>query len=119
MGEASDNGVEAINIEELMEIMDNDDELINECFHDFLEELPVLFKDLKSAVVNKNSSRLNSTAHSLKGTLKYLAAETAADTAYRLELAGKENDFVNVGQDLEQLLHECRQIELFIKNYKN
>ncbi len=109
----------AIDIAELKEIMDNDLELIQECFSDFLDDYPSLFADIKNATHTKDADGLNKSAHKLKGTLRYLAAENAADAAYCLELAGKESNMQDLPEKLSELERECQKIKHFINSFND
>ncbi len=106
-----------VNIEELKEIMDGDMELIKDCFADFVQEFPKAFDEIKTAVIEKDGIKLDGSAHKLKGTLRYLAAEAAADAAYSLEFSGKSNDMKGVEEKLERLNSECGKLLDFINNF--
>lgn len=112
---AADNTI--VDIEEIKEIMDNDMELIGECFDDFVKEWPVLYVQIKTAVLEKNGQNLDASAHKLKGTLRYLAAEPAALAAYALEEAGKENKMDGLDEKLENLRVECQKVVDYIKDF--
>ena len=80
----------AIDIKELKEIMDDDMELIQDCFTDYIQDWPQIYEEIKKAALEKNSKTLNESAHKLKGELKYLAAPFATDAAHILnQPAGK------------------------------
>ncbi|OGR59743.1 MAG: hypothetical protein A3J80_08335 [Desulfobacula sp. RIFOXYB2_FULL_45_6] len=108
-----------VSIEELKEIMDGDMELIQDCFADFTQDFPETFNEIKSAVIEKDGAKLDAAAHKLKGTLRYLAAERAANAAYSLEISGKSNDMQGIQDKLETLNHECKKLLEFISNFKN
>jgi len=114
--ETPENAV--INIEDLKDIMGGDMELIHECFTDFVQDFPRDFDSIKNAVIEKNDIKLNAAAHKLKGTLRYLAAEKAANAAYVLELAGKSNQMEGIEDKLETLNRECRKLLAFINGFK-
>lgn len=107
-----------VNIEELKEIMDDDMELIQDCFADFLQDWPDVFAEINAAVLEKDAQKLNASAHKLKGTLKYLAAAPAADAAYALESAGKQNNMEGAETKLSNLKNECHRLLDFIHNFK-
>lgn len=107
----------SIDIHELKEIMDEDMDLIQECFTDFVKDWPLLYVQIKGAVLEKNSPMLEDTAHKLKGILKYLAAENAAQAAHSLESAGRGNDFKTIELKLDTLKNECQKVIEFIKNF--
>lgn len=109
-----------INLADLLEIMDNDDELLRECMDDFLNDFPEMLSQIRSAVDSCNWEDLEVTAHALKGSLRYLAAVTAADFAFKLENIGKSGGKESadaIGKHFADLENECEQIRLFIQNY--
>lgn len=107
----------AVNIEELKEIMDDDLELIQDCFAEFVQDWPQSYVEIRGAVLENNARQLDESAHKLKGTLRYLAAEAAADAAYALEAAGKENNLENAQDKLETLKNECRKVVDYINHF--
>lgn len=111
----SDN---AVNIDELKEIMDNDMELIQECFTDFIQDWPLVYVQIKGAVLEKKAHILDETAHKLKGTLRYLAAQNAAQAAYELESAGRNNDLNGIEAKLNDLKDECQKVIKYIQEFK-
>ncbi len=114
-----DNSAQVIDIDELNEIMNSDETLIKECFAEFFKDWPVLYVEIKGAVLKKDGQALDTSAHRLKGSLKYLAAEQAAAAAFRLEKAGKENNFQNIEPKLEELKNECQRVVEYIKDFDN
>lgn len=102
---------------ELNEIMDNDMELIKECFNDFIIEYPQMLSDIKKAIKSQDASHLDTSAHKLKGSLKYLAAKAAAEIAYQLEYMGK-NESLDNSQDIYIKLEiECQKLQAFMEAY--
>jgi len=104
---SSDTKAQPVDINEALEIMDNDDELLRECFDDFLSEMPDYLIHIKEAIDNRNGVELEKSAHKLKGSLKYLAANFAAEMASELETSGNQNDMDNVSELYENLHGEC------------
>mgnify|MGYP002725627430 CR=1 FL=1 len=112
-----DNNTPVVDINELKEIMDDDLELIQECFTEFVKDWPASYVEIKEAVLKKDAQKLDASAHKLKGTLRYLAAEPAADAAYGLELSGKENNFEEIDNKLSNLKNECQALMNYINNF--
>lgn len=108
---------DVVNLKELKEIMDDDLELIQDCFADFISEWPEQYIEIKGAVMEKNAGKLDEAAHKLKGTLRYLAAEPAAEAAYALEAAGKDNDMAGVEEKLNALENECKKLVDYINQF--
>jgi CheY-like chemotaxis protein/HPt (histidine-containing phosphotransfer) domain-containing protein len=69
----------------------DDEELLHGMIAAFLEEAPVQLSDLKKALNNHDLPSLANVAHTLKGSVSYLCAETAIDCAARLEHAARAN----------------------------
>ncbi len=116
--QAGNKSHNAVNLEELQEIMSDDMNLIHECFTDFLEDWPVLFFEVERAILEENAEDLDKSAHKLKGMLKYLAAQTASDAAYIIESAGKKNNITLASDNLSNLKNECQRVEEYIHNFK-
>ncbi|MCP3874073.1 MAG: Hpt domain-containing protein [Desulfobacteraceae bacterium] len=112
-----DNSNDPVDIKELNEIMADDMELIQECFSEFIQDWPGAYVEIKSAILEKNAQKLNESAHKLKGTLKYLAAEPAANAAYSLEAAGKEKDMADIDNKLLNLKDKCQSLIDYINNF--
>ncbi len=106
-----------INLDELKEIMDNDMELIQECFAEFLVDYPGLIGDIKTAAAAKNFEGVDNSAHKLKGTLRYLAAEPAATAAQTVEAAGKHQDPEGLEDKVSDLEAECQKVILYIDDF--
>ncbi len=106
-----------INLDELKEIMDNDMELIQECFAEFRNEWPESFGNIAKAVDSKDAVMLDEAAHKLKGTLRYLAADMAQKAAYEIELAGKENKLDDLAVKLNHLEKKGLEVIDYINDF--
>jgi len=107
-----------IDLNELKEIMDYDMELIQDCFSSFIDDMPQIFEEIEKAVLEKNTQELDASAHKLEGSLRYLAAESAAEAAHDIETAGKENKLKDLDGKFETLKNECRKVTDYINNFK-
>jgi len=106
-----------VNIDELNEIMDNDKGLIQECFADFLMDYPGLIAELKAAAHGLDFEKLYNTAHKLKGSLRYLAAEPAARAVREIETAGRNQDPDNLDEKIAAFESQCQKVILFIDEF--
>ena len=113
------SNTDIINLDELNEIMDNDMELIKECFNEFCIDWPEAFGNIEKAVNEKNASQLDEAAHKLKGTLRYLAADQAQQAAYEIELAGKEQNMQGLDAKLAFLKKKGIEVIDYINNFEN
>jgi len=114
---SSEANDQPIDIDEALEIMDDDDELLRECFDDFLNDMPDYLNNIKHAIELNDGVELEKAAHKLKGSLKYLAANDAADISYKLEAAGNSNTLDNTSGLFDKLYVECERLKLFITTY--
>jgi len=58
-----------INMKELLEIMDDDKELIKECFNEFINDASNMLERIKNAIESGDAAGLDSSAHKIKGSL--------------------------------------------------
>ena len=106
-----------VDMKELLEIMDDDDELLRECFDDFIEDCDNMLSSIKAAIAEAAPETLEKTAHAFKGSLKYLAAVHAAEFALQLEDMGRNGEINNADNVLILLTEECRRVIHFMKKY--
>ncbi len=106
-----------IDLKEALEIVDDDEELLQECFEDFIENAPGMINAINKAIDAGIAVDLVEAAHKFKGTLKYLAALPAADIAYELEAMGKQGDISKASDCLQTLIEECERIKEFMSNF--
>ena len=106
-----------IDVAELLEIMDDDDELVKECFTDFLGDCENMLSQIKTAIENSSSEEIEKTAHALKGSLIYLAAGNAAEIAHQLEVMGKNSDIKNALSVFAELADACEKVKDFMRTY--
>ncbi len=110
---------EPIIIREIMDTFDNDKELLLECFGDFQQTSHEMIKDIESAVIEENAVNLAGAAHRFKGTLIYLAAKSASDIAYKLEMMGIIGDMGKADDTFKAFVEECDRVRAFIDAYLN
>jgi len=85
---------------------DDDIDLITEIAHLFISDLPTRMTEIKKAIADQDSRRLQMAAHTLKGSVGNFNAKEAFAAAQALEAAGREGDLSraeNVLNDLETL----------------
>jgi len=110
--------IQPIDIKQVMEIMDDDEELLIECFDDFVESMPESLGEIEKAIGLADATTLSEAAHKIKGALKYLAAETAAEVAFQIESINKKNMFDKASELFKKLNDECKRVKDFIARYK-
>ncbi|MBI9075273.1 MAG: response regulator [Desulfatibacillum sp.] len=105
-----------LDMEAALEIMGGDQELLEDCLITFMGDVDKSVANISASLEAKDSKALEETAHKYKGTLKYLAAGTAAEIAYRLEIMGRDQEISDTDATLEALKAETERIKGFINN---
>lgn len=80
----------ALDEELLWQRMGGDEGLLTELGHMFLEESPGRLASIEKAIAERDYERLSHCAHRMKGALGTLAAESAYESAVRLERASRD-----------------------------
>ena len=85
----------------------------------WLRQSQTLMNDIRTSLENRDAAKLRQAAHTLKGSLQILCAETAAKAALGLEYAGRDqrvDDGPALLVELESELDQIRpKIEEFLK----
>ena len=70
----------------------NDVELLRDLIGIFLDELPVLLKDLTVAVDDKNAADVKKVAHKIKGSVLFLNTKLPFESATKIEQMGAKDE---------------------------
>ena len=103
---------QAVDFEALLARVENDTSLAEELVELYLDSSPRLLAEIESGVKQRNAASVRSAAHTLKGALQNLSADTAADVALRLEQLGRCGDLHDANSSLSALKHELERIQL-------
>lgn len=76
----------------------------------FLEDSQRLLQDMQDALERRDGPKLQRSAHSMKGSFGYFAAEKGIQAAKRMEDHGREGDFTAAQKDLEILREQFQAI---------
>jgi DNA-binding response OmpR family regulator len=76
----------------LLERLDGDEEILKEIIVTFLDDAPNQIRELKKALEEKNSSRVERQAHLLKGAALNIGGNGFQMAAREMEEAGREGD---------------------------
>ena len=79
------------------------DQLASNVVYDFLKNLPQMSQEVEAAIVAKNASALEKTAHSLKGAIAIFYALPSRQLALELEMKGRSQSLIGV-EDLYKKL---------------
>ena len=103
MQQPSDN---IIDRDELLERVDGDQDLLEELFLIFIDEMPVQLYSIEEALDRQDCNELKTSAHRLKGVLGNLSAKEAYSLAAAMELAGDQNELAKANYLFADLVRE-------------
>ena len=95
----------------LLKAFDGDWDFLKEVVDVFLSDYPGLLDNLRRSHKDGDSDTLMRAAHSLKGMLKHFQADPAAETAFELEIKGRENTFDGVPKAIDNLAGQVDQLD--------
>ncbi len=104
-----------VNMDELKDMMDNDMELINDCFNDYLSDWPEIFTSIKAALTAADFGTMNKSAHKLKGMLQYLCAGRAYQAAAAVESGAGNTPIDDLSGMILTLEKECLAVVQYIR----
>lgn len=105
----------AIDIEQALIQLDGDRELFHDVLNVFLETIPALLGDLRSATAASDAHKLEEAAHSLKGAASNICAEPVRSNAQRLEEMGKQGDLRSADAVFSDLQKNLEALKNFAK----
>ncbi len=85
-------GTAAIDWDSAIAVVDGDRELLREVVEAFLMSVPTLWEEIRQALAAGDANRFKRGAHTLKGALRTLGLEMAAQLASELEEIGRSGD---------------------------
>lgn len=85
----------------------------------FLQDYPVILKQMDQAIKTKDYKALHISAHSLKGMLSEVYAPTCHKLAYEIEQMGKTEKLENAPQAYEQLSQKLKILETDLLQIKS
>lgn len=92
------------------------DDFIPELALTYLEETPMLIKDLQEALADGNAHAFQRLAHSIKSSSANVGALDFAAKARELELIGKSGDLSKAAEKLSGVIDDYQEIELALKD---
>ncbi|HUU30040.1 MAG TPA: PAS domain S-box protein [archaeon] len=93
----------ALDKEAILRHVDGDKELLRQVTELFLEITPGIMNDLNQAIEKGNFKKVESLAHTLKGSVGNFAARDAVDMALSLEKSGRAGDLVQAKKNYLRL----------------
>jgi HPt (histidine-containing phosphotransfer) domain-containing protein len=92
-----------MDVENALRRLGDDVELLDQIIQIFLEDAPGLVHSAREALARGDAAELRRSAHSLKGMMATLGAQTGVNAAYRLEQCAASNELT----EASTLIHEC------------
>jgi len=108
-----------IDMEEALKRMEGDHDLFYELLDVFMDHVPVLLDDLRSAVTAANAEKLHIAAHSLKGAASNVGAEPVRSAAQQLEVMGQNGDFKEVEAAFDDLEKKVEWLGEYVDSLKS
>jgi len=99
-----------LNLAVVLDRVGGDTGLLREITQIFLEEYPALMGEVRAAVKEANSTRLERAAHSLKGSVSNFGADSVTSAAYALEVIGRTRQMESAPDALVRLETGFRQL---------
>ncbi|MGE5615309.1 MAG: Hpt domain-containing protein [Bacillota bacterium] len=90
-------------------------DFVKELVDTFLEEAPVMLRDLRTALEAREADRFRRTAHSLKSNSNTFGAKRLGEMARGLELGGLQNALDSHPEPLAALDHEYAMVAAELK----
>jgi two-component system sensor histidine kinase/response regulator len=103
-------GPSAINWDSAIAVVNGDRELLGEIVAAFLIEGPTLAEQIRRALASADAVELRRGAHTLKGALRTLGIESAAELASELEEIGRAGDLARASATMARLESQLDQI---------
>lgn len=82
---------------------DGDVSFVKEIIELYIEQAPILIKNIKEAVFERNALKMSQAAHAFKGASLNLGAKLLSEVCKKIEFNGKENNFTDITTLLGQL----------------
>jgi HPt (histidine-containing phosphotransfer) domain-containing protein len=95
-----------------------DTELFDEMAGFFLEDAPVLYKELCEAARAQNPAGVRMKAHALKGLIAGCGGVRAAHAAQKVETAGEEGDLSRISELVAALGDELETLKQAHREYR-
>jgi len=104
-------------IKQTLAIVDGDPALLKEVIGLFSESCPIKLIAIRDSIIKGDASRLNQAAHSFKGSVANFNAKKVYDTAFKLEMMGKNNDLSGGMEAFALLEVETEQLKLALDKF--
>jgi HPt (histidine-containing phosphotransfer) domain-containing protein len=100
----------------MLERMGGDSQLLDDVLIVFIDEIPGMMSEVRSAVSGEDAQALERSAHSMKGALLNISANSPAELASRLEQLGSAGSLDGVTGLLARLESEIDRLILILRD---
>ena len=103
-----------IDMESVLERVGGDESFLHELIDIYIEDFIEKYDQLKQAIDEADFDNIKEIGHSLKGSSGNLSLNGLHETAYGIELAGKENDIAKAKLLVLRLKEEFKGLKDFL-----
>ena len=114
---ASPPSEEPVNWPEALRSLQGNRTLLRAVVQAALEEIPRLMSEVRQAVAQRDRTKLRLSAHTLKGSLRYLGAARVFEEAYRLETMGRDGLLDDASQAVENLDTDMKKVTAILAEH--
>ncbi len=107
-----------LDIEEFKKRVEGDEDLIRELFEIYITECEEKLNQIRTAVEEKDSEKLEKFAHSLNGASANMSAKAVYEVAHELEKIGASKNISHATDTLKRLENNLSKTIDWINNYK-
>jgi two-component system, sensor histidine kinase and response regulator len=104
-------------IEQALESVDGDLDLFREVVAVFSESYPKTMEEIRNAIIKGDANELNRAAHCLKGSVANFGARQVMETAFTLEIMGKNNNLSQGKEIFTLLAKEMEHLEQSLEDF--
>jgi HPt (histidine-containing phosphotransfer) domain-containing protein len=105
-----------LDAEELLEEIDNDRELLEQMFQLFEADADRRIALIREAIGSGDAATLLAEAHALKGGVGNFFATPVYETAYELEIMGRDNQTAGAAEAFEKLERQMATLKQAIRD---
>ena len=108
-----------IDVETALVQLGGDHELLDDVVRVFLDTVPDLLTDLRSACSRSDAQQVWASAHGIKGAASNICAEPIRDLAGRIEEMGKRDELEHLDSALVQMQDHVDRLRVFVDAHTN
>ena len=111
----SDDTLSIFDLDNALEYVGGDREILEEILEVFSETYPDQLSELKKAINDGDAPIVERAAHTLKGSVGTFSAKKAHETAFRLEILGREGKLEEAAAEYSKLEQEVEELDAALK----